>query len=149
MIIGEGSKKKIIEQRIHQEHLSNITLLPFQPEDVLPYSLSTGDIAVMSLDRGAEGLMVPSKTYYAMAAGCALLGVVAADNELTRIIDNHGCGKKVIPGDVAGMVEAIIAFQKDQKLLAQCRKNARDAVEKLYTRQNTNLYIKILLRAGF
>jgi len=149
LIIGGGSKKKIIEQKIHQEHLSNITLLPFQPEEVLPYSLSTGDIAMITLDRGAERLMVPSKTYYAMAAGCALLGVVAGDNELSRIIDNLGSGKKVVPGDVDGMVEAIGTFQKDRKLLAQCRKNARDAVEKFYTRKNTNLYVKTLLSAGF
>ncbi len=63
LIIGEGAKWQLVEKAIEQEKLDNITLLPFQSEEVLPYSMATGDIAIVSMQPGSEGLMVPSKAF--------------------------------------------------------------------------------------
>ena len=49
--------------------------LPFQPAEALPYSMTSGDIAVVTLGKGTEGISMPSKCYYMMAAGCAILGL--------------------------------------------------------------------------
>jgi glycosyltransferase involved in cell wall biosynthesis len=144
MIIGEGHKKNLVEKAKFNDGLDNLTLLPFQPEYVLPTSLPTADIAVITLDKGSEGLMIPSKTYYAMAAGSALIGLCDNNSEVAHIIKRHNCGIVVSPGDVDGMVNGIIDLFGDKAKLNQYRVNSRSAAEKFYSRDNTSRYVETL-----
>lgn len=145
LIIGDGYKRAYIEKFIDQEKLSNILLLPFQAENVLPYSLTTGDVAVITLSKGVEGLSVPGKVYYAMAGGSALLCISSGNNELKTIIDRHQCGISVEPGDVEGFVSAVKRFYEDPIFLKSCKENARKAVESYYTKKNIVKYREILV----
>jgi glycosyltransferase involved in cell wall biosynthesis len=145
LIIGNGYKKTYIEKFIDQEKLSNVLLLPFQTENVLPYSLPTGDVAIITLSKGVEGLSVPSKVYYAMAGGSALLCVSSGNNELKNIVNKHQCGISVEPGDVEGFVSAIKRFYEDSIFLKNCKENARKAVESYYTKKNIEKYREILV----
>jgi glycosyltransferase involved in cell wall biosynthesis len=144
MIIGEGAKKKLVEKIKSENGLNNLTLLPLQPEHLLPALLSTGDLAVISLDKGSEGIMVPSKTYYAMAAGAALIGLCDNNSEVARIISRHQCGVVVNPGDTNTMINAIKDFLNDKSKLDLCRANSRNAAERFYSRANTKLYLQAL-----
>ncbi len=74
VVIGEGAGRKALEAQCARLDLSNLTFLPFQPESALPFSLAMADIGLVALAKGAEGVSMPSKTYYMMAAGSALLG---------------------------------------------------------------------------
>lgn len=145
LIIGDGYKRAYIEKFIDQEKLSNILFLPFQAENVLPNSLPTGDVAVITLAKGVEGLSVPGKVYYAMAGGSALLCICSGNNELKTIIKKHKCGISVEPGDVEGFVSAIKRFYKDPVFLKSCKENARKAVEIHYTKKNIVKYREILV----
>jgi len=145
LIIGNGYKKAYIEKFIDQEKLLNVLLLPFQTENVLPYSLTSGDVAVITLSKGVEGLSVPSKVYYAMAGGSALLCISSGDNELKNIVKKHQCGISVEPGDVEGFISAIKRFYEDSIFLKSCKENARKAVEGYYTKKNIEKYREILV----
>ena len=147
MIIGEGAKRHLVEKAKSQDGLDNLTILPFQPEDVLPLSLPTADFAVVTLDKGSEGLMVPSKTYYAMAAGSALIGLCDDNSEVAHMIYRHECGIVLSPGDIDGMVIAILATLGDKEKLSRYRANSRRAAEKFYSRKNTSLYLQALAAA--
>ena len=144
MIIGEGPQKNLVEKAKCQDGLDNLTILPFQPEHVLPTSLPTADLAVITLGKGSEGLMVPSKTYYAMAAGSALIGLCDNNSEVAHIINRHKCGIVVSPGDVDGMVNGIVDLSGDKAKLNQYRVNSRSAAEKFYSRNNTSQYLEAL-----
>jgi len=145
LIIGDGYKRVYIDKFINREKLSNILLLPFQPENVLPFSFTTGDIALVTLSKGVEGLSVPSKVYYAMASGSALLCISSGNNELKTIIKKHQCGLSVESGDVEGLVSAIKRFSEDSTFLKNCKSNARKAVKIYYTKKNIEKYRKILV----
>ena len=145
LIIGDGYKKVYIERFINTENLSNIILLPFQSEEILPDSLATGDVAVITLSKGVEGLSLPSKVYYAMASGSALLCICSGNNELKTIIKKHQCGILVEPGDVKGLVSAIKRFYEDPVFVKSCKRNARNAVEIYYTKNNIEKYREILV----
>ena len=148
LLIGEGTKWPWVQKIVAEEDLKNVKLLPIQPEEVLPYSLTTGDVAVVTLERGVEGLSVPSKTFYALAAGSALLVVAAGDNEVTRLVVSNECGLTVEPGDVGGIVKALEKFRSDPDFLDACRKRSRRLMEKSYSRKNTQLYVDTLARLG-
>lgn len=145
LIIGDGFKRAYIEKFIEKENLSNLFLLPFQPEDVLPYSLTTGDVAIITLAKGAEGLSVPSKVYSAMASGSALLCISSGNNELKNIIEKHQCGISIEPGDVNGFISVIKRFYEDTVFLKNCKENARVAAETYYTKRNIEKYREILV----
>ena len=79
--------------------------------------------------------MIPSKIYYAMAGGSALLCICSGNNKLKTIIKKHKCGISVEPGDVEGFVSAIKRFYEDPIFLKSCKENARKAVESYYTNE--------------
>ena len=133
MIIGAGSQWADLEKAAQE--LDNLTLLPYQPEEMLPYSLTTGDVAVVSLDRKFEGISMPSKTYYAMAAGAAVLGLSHRPSDLQMVIEQHECGVNVEPGDGDGFVEAVMRFRSETGFLDVCRERSRRAAEMIYSRQ--------------
>jgi len=133
LIIGDGPRWPELNQAAKK--MQNLTLLPLQPEEVLPFSLTTGDVAVISLDKDMEGISMPSKTYYMMAAGCALLGLSTPPNDLQLVIEKYQCGLNIEPGDIDGAVRAILAFRDNYNLLAKCRDAARCAAEREFSRE--------------
>ena len=148
MIIGEGAKKALVEQAKQRDGLDNLTILPFQPEEVLHESLPTADIAIITLDKGAENLSAPSKTCYSMAAGSALIGLCDDNSEVGRIIKRHNCGIVVSPGDADAMVAGIEELLNDRAKLNLYKSNGRRAAENFYSRKNTCSYIDTLFGAG-
>ena len=133
MIIGAGSRWTEIERAASE--LPNLIFLPYQPEEVLPFSLATGDVTVVSLDYGFEGISMPSKTYYMMAAGAAILGLSKRPSDLQMIIEQYQCGISVEPGDVDGFVGAILKCRNDTSFLSHCRKAARATAEGEFSRE--------------
>jgi glycosyltransferase involved in cell wall biosynthesis len=129
IIIGSGAGRAALEAECQALNLKNVTFLPFQLEEVLPYSLSTGDIGIVSLASGAEGISMPSKTYYTMAAGSALLGFSTEHSDLAQVIRTHKCGINVAPGDVETAADAIHLLRSQPALLNTLRRNARQAAE--------------------
>jgi glycosyltransferase involved in cell wall biosynthesis len=143
----KGAKKSFVEQAKHRDGLDNVTILPFQPEEILPVSLPTADISIVTLDKGCENLSAPSKTCYVMAAGSALIGLCDNDSEVARIINCHHCGIVVTPGDIDAMVGGIIDLLGDKSKLNRYRANSRSAAERFYSRKNTSQYLQALAAA--
>lgn len=134
LIIGEGARKKDLDARCAELGLQNVTLLPLQDESVLPYSLATGDVALVALASGAEGVCMPSKTYYMMAAGNALLGLSQAGSDLDMVIQKYQCGVNIFPGDVDSAVRAITQYLANPAILQSHRQAARQAAESYFSR---------------
>jgi glycosyltransferase involved in cell wall biosynthesis len=133
MVIGSGAGRTPLEAECKALGLKNVTFLPFQLEEVLPYSLSTGDIGIVSLAAGAEGISMPSKTYYTMAAGSALLGFSTEHSDLAHVIRTHQCGINITPGDIDTAASAIRLLHSQPALLRALRSNARTAAETYYS----------------
>ncbi|KKL81786.1 hypothetical protein LCGC14_1991270, partial [marine sediment metagenome] len=76
-------------EQVRRKALPNVTLLPFQPFDVLPLSLASADCVITCLDEGYEGLSVPSKTYYALAAGADRLDAAKDDDTRVDLTQSH------------------------------------------------------------
>ena len=90
--------------------------------------MSAADIALVTLKRGAEHLVLPSKTYSAMMAGQAVLAVCALTSDLAHTILAADAGWVVAPGDTAGL-RAILerAAASPDEVLAKRRNAYRTA----------------------
>jgi colanic acid biosynthesis glycosyl transferase WcaI len=145
MIIGHGPGKAELEDRVCSAGLENVTILPFQPQEVLPYSLAMADVAVVSVARGAEGLNMPSKTYYLMAVGAALIGLSQPPNDLSAVIEQYECGVNVTLDDLEGFVAALRRFLIDRAYLEACRQASRDAAVRYFSREvNTRRFSELI-----
>lgn len=145
MIIGEGPAKYNLEKYCKQKKLKNIIFLPFQDDEDFKYSLAAADISVVSMGKGAEGVMMPCKTYFSMAAGAAIVGISYPPNDLTAVIEENECGINVEPSDLNSILKALRRFAEDPFLLQKCKSNSRKAAEEKFCRKvNTAKTIKLI-----
>ena len=77
--------------------------LPYQPISELRYSLSAGDVHVVSLGERMAGVIHPCKVYGAMALGRPILYVGPAPSHISDLLAANGSGWHVAHGDVEGM----------------------------------------------
>lgn len=125
VLIGQGTQWKYAQKFQIDRKLDNLIVLPFQPESELPMSLAVADIAIVSLQLGAENLMVPSKTYYYMSVGAALIGVCQIESELTDLIKSAGCGFRVLPGEPDALVQSLVNTLDSPAVLDKYKKASR------------------------
>lgn len=141
LIIGSGSKWAALRATIEDHQLQNVKLLPFQPESMLPQTLPAGDVAVVAMEAAIAGYMVPSKSFYYLAAGSALLAIVPPRNEVADLVEYSGCGLRVDPDDSDALLAAILGMAENPELLAHYQRQARLVVERDFSRRNTALFI--------
>lgn len=135
VIIGEGSKRPLVQAAIDSGQLSNVRLLPYQPAAHLPYSLSSADVGIVTLAAGYEALSMPSKTYNLLAAGNALLGISQPPNDLAQMLAAQRCGANFLPDDVAGIVAWLRELAVNRAALVRYQAAARQTAEQCYSRE--------------
>ena len=117
LFIGEGPRRKLVEQEAKKRELSSIRFLPPQPWKDLPQSLSAAALHLVSLRESLSGLVVPSKFYGGMAAGRPCLFIGPGNSEIARLIRESQAGKVVSDGE--SLAEAILGYLREpEKRLA-------------------------------
>lgn len=147
LLIGEGAKWKEAVEFKKENNLNNLQILPFQPENKLPFTLSLADIALVSLDEGAEGFMVPSKMFYYMSAGAAVIGVCKGINDVSNIILKSNCGITIEPKKPKELANIIKVLAEDKKKLKNFKINSRQSAVLNFSRKkcSSKLIQEILL----
>jgi glycosyltransferase involved in cell wall biosynthesis len=126
LIIGDGVQRQWLVNEIQKRNLKNITLLPFQAQEDLVYSINAADIALVTLKRGAEGLGVPSKFYPILAAGKPVVAIMAEWAEVALTVKEFGIGIVLEQGDVDGLVTAIKQLSTNSDELERMGKRSRE-----------------------
>ena len=124
VFIGEGAMRPQVEAMA--QGCRAIRFLPFRPEGDVPLVLSSGDLHVVTVKRGLEGVVVPSKLYPTLAAGRPVLGVAPEESDVVRIIRRTGCGMAADPADPERVAEAIRSVLHDSEQLQSMGRRARE-----------------------
>lgn len=127
VIIGEGEKKKDLVRQAEISGLTNIRFLPYQPVEVLPFSLAAADIAVVTLGKGSSKLSVPSKTYSFMAVGVPLLCIAGDGSELWQLVTRHGIGKCFTASEIDEMCGFVKLMATDNEQWRTCAEKSLNA----------------------
>jgi colanic acid biosynthesis glycosyl transferase WcaI len=147
VVIGTGAKKEWVEQKVRQAGLTNITLLPSQPQSELGVSLNACDIAIISFVPNMSGVSVPSRMYNVMAAGKPIIAVADPDSELARVIKEEGLGWVIPPGSSKAVSSLLLSVSRRPADLLEMGMRARRAVLEKYTlRHAIAAYEKVLTR---
>jgi colanic acid biosynthesis glycosyl transferase WcaI len=133
-IIGEGARKKWLEERARAMELTNVIFLPYQPLENLAQSLSSADLHLIPLAPGAAGCLVPSKIYGILAAGRPFIAMMEENAEVAQIAREDGVGFVVRPGDVDALIGAIREAVDAPEHLKQMGVRARRVAEQRFDR---------------
>lgn len=140
LFIGEGAKKAVVEEKVARYGLKNCSVLPYQPLEVLPYSMGAADLAVVTTDAKQSGLSVPSKTYTYLATGAALLCLAEDNTELARLTRERRIGRCFVSQDLGGIAGYILQMVSDRRLLHEYKDNSRKT-SLMYTPENAQQYV--------
>lgn len=140
LFIGEGAKKAVVEEKVARYGLKNCSVLPYQPLEVLPYSMGAADLAVVTTDAKQSGLSVPSKTYTYLATGAALLCLAEENTELARLTRERKIGRCFVSQDLGGIARYILQMVSDRRLLQEYKENSRKT-SLMYTPENAQQYV--------
>lgn len=145
LLIGNGVRRPDVEKAVSEKKLHNVILQPYQDVDSLPESLSAGDVHYVSLRRGFEGLVVPSKAYGIMAAGRPMIYQGNPEGEIGRMVAGEGIGHVVLPGDRKGLRDSIVGLYRDRENGERMGRAARSVLEEKYSPSiGLGMYRKLL-----
>jgi glycosyltransferase involved in cell wall biosynthesis len=105
VFVGEGAMRSQVEALA--KGAGNIRFLSFRPPDQVPFVLAAADLHLVTIKRGLEGVVVPSKLYGILAAGRAVLALAPDESDAARVIRRTGCGVVVDPDDPAALAAAV------------------------------------------
>jgi glycosyltransferase involved in cell wall biosynthesis len=125
LFIGEGGKKKKLQAMVQERELENVRFLPYQPREVLPYSTTCADVSLVALERGVEGLSMPSKLYTIMASGRPVVALVEKGLEISRILAEGRCGRIVEPYDVDELARVLDDYYSNLEICERDGRNGR------------------------
>ena len=131
-----------LKEIVAEENISNITIHNFLHGKDFEDALAASDCAFVSLEKGATGLCVPSKTYSYMMQGIPLLAVMD-DCDIVRDIEN-GAGMWVRNGESAALADAIRHLKDSPEMCDALRQTCRRIyLEKYTTEICTNKYVAL------
>jgi len=133
VFIGDGANRDALEAQ--SANSANVRFLPFRPVEEIPHVMMAGDVHIVTVRRGLEGVVVPSKLYGILAAGRPVLAVADPRSDAARIVRESGCGLTADPDDPESVAAAIRELRSDPARLNQMGYRGKEAAQK-YARVN-------------
>ena len=131
-ISGRGFYKDRLIQ--HTLRVSNLQVTDLVPIKELVLSIKSGDISIVSIAKGAENIVCPSKYYGILACGQPVLLIARKWSYIAREVLEHGVGYVIEPGDVESLVSRIDFLSKNRRVLQGLAERARSLYLKMYSR---------------
>ena len=145
LFIGNGAGSLRVREAICSGLLPNAIQLPYQDKEVLPYSLSAGDLSLVSLKPNMDAVVAPSKFYGILAAGRPVAIICPEGCYLRELVDEGNCGNYFTNGDAQGLANYIEGLARDRRKVEYLGKNARLFCENRFTLEKVlPLYLRAL-----
>jgi colanic acid biosynthesis glycosyl transferase WcaI len=146
VFVGDGANRAELEKSAMNAR--NVKFLPFRPVDQVPHVMMAGDLHIITVKRGLEGVVVPSKLYSTLAAGRPVLAIAAAESDAARIVTASGCGIAADPDDPMAVAAAIRELRSDPDRLAEMGRRARETAKTYARVDELNRFAAVIEEAG-
>lgn len=132
VFIGAGAKRNQITEYKERFELSNLSLYPYQPRDLLSQSLGSCDISLISTIPGSEDTVAPSKFYGILASAKPVIFIGNPNSHIAQLIVEHKCGEVVSSGDPTSLAKLLLALSQDESKLSFYSSNALQLYSRNY-----------------
>jgi glycosyltransferase involved in cell wall biosynthesis len=133
VFVGDGAERSRLEKLA--AGATNIRFLPFFPSSDIPSVLTAPDAHIVTIKRGLEGVVVPSKMFGIIAAAKPIVAVAAPETDVAALGARHGFAICANPTEPEGLAFIIRRIAADPALLATMCQAAREAAAQ-YSRAN-------------
>jgi colanic acid biosynthesis glycosyl transferase WcaI len=125
VFVGDGAQRPEIETLAAGS--GNIRFLEFFPGSKIPSVLAAADAHVITVKRGLEGVVVPSKMYGILAAGKPIVAVAPKETDVVSLGIQRGFAVAADPDRPAEVVNAVRSLASDPNKLQAMGEAARAA----------------------
>lgn len=142
VFIGDGAMRSQIQASA--EGCKAIRFLPFRPADEVPYVLAAPDLHLVTIRRGLEGVVVPSKLYPILAAARPVLALAPEESDVARIIRRSGCGIVADPDDPQSLARIVRELAQDPQRLVRMSERAEAVAPEFSRASELRRFVDIL-----
>ena len=146
VFVGDGAQRASLEAAAARS--SNVRFLPFFPPTKVASVLAAGDAHVITIKRGLEGVVVPSKMYGILAAGRPIVALASQQTDAASLGAREGFGVAADPDTPAELVAIVRALLGDPARLAKMGAAARTAASRYARASETLKFQQILEEAA-
>jgi putative colanic acid biosynthesis glycosyltransferase WcaI len=120
VFVGDGAQRLQLETA--SASLPNVRFLPFFPGSKVSSVLAAADAHLITVKRGLEGVVVPSKMYGILAAGKPIVAVAPRECDVVSLGEAKGFAVSSDPDDPAGFSALVSQLaQSPAKLNEMCK----------------------------
>ncbi len=145
VFVASGSKLREVRDFVDQFSLKNFVLFKslVSPKE-LPHTLGLADIAIVSLESGFEGLVMPSKFSGYLSRGLPVL-YIGPNSEIKDIIMESKCGKCFANNEVENLSNFIRSLCNNKSSLTTMGVNSLNFYKKYFSSEiGLEKYAKII-----
>ncbi len=142
VFVGDGAQRPQIEAAAAGS--GNIRFLDFFPASKIPSILAAADAHVITVKRGLEGVVVPSKMYGILAAGKPIVAVAPKETDAVSLGIQRGFAVGADPDRPAEVVSAVRALVSDPNKLKAMGEAARAAAPEYDRVKELHKFVEIM-----
>jgi colanic acid biosynthesis glycosyl transferase WcaI len=132
VFVGDGAQREQIEAAAGG--CKNVRFLPFFPASNIASVLAAADAHIVTVKRGLEGVIVPSKMYGILAAGKPIVAVASRETDVAKIGEDRGFAVSADPDDafqVAYRVRQIFGDAETLRRMGEAAKAAANDYDRV------------------
>ena len=146
IFVGDGVQKKRLEASA--SGIPNVRFLPFFPGSKIPSVLAAADAHLITVRRGLEGVIVPSKMYGILAAGKPIVAVAPSECDVVSIGQRKGFSISSDPDNPAEFVKNVRALLQDGKRLREMGQAAAAAAPEYERGRELEKLLAVVEKSG-
>ncbi|WP_438462252.1 glycosyltransferase family 4 protein [Marinomonas sp. PE14-40] len=124
LFIGQGDEFNLVEKRIHELSLNNLTLLPSINQDQYKEVLSQVDVGLFSLAKSHKAHNFPGKLLGYMVQSLPILGSVNDGNDLIEFVNKKNAGFAYVNGEDEKLYQSALELLNNSCLRKSIGENA-------------------------
>lgn len=132
VFVGGGAQRAEVQSAA--AGADNIRFLDYFPHDKIPSVLAAADAHIITIKRGLEGVVVPSKMYGILAAGKPIVAVAAKETDVVSLGLQQGFAVAADPdrpGDLVRVVREMTSNVNRTRILGEAARAAAPAYDRL------------------
>lgn len=134
LLVGDGTEKEKIENKIKEYGLKNIIIKPFVSKEDYSYLVKDADVGLVCLSFNNKTPFVPGKFLGYMAAAKPILAFLNKESDGFALTQEAGCGYAVESGDAEKATQFIRKVYTERNTLSQFGRNGF-----IYAKKNLSL----------
>ncbi|GAC1619524.1 MAG: glycosyltransferase family 4 protein [Candidatus Acidiferrum sp.] len=146
VFVGDGAHRTRLEAE--SASLQNVRFLPFFPANKIPSVLAAADAHIITIKRGLEGVVVPSKMYGILAAGKPIIAVAPRETDVVAIGEKRGFAIFADPDSPQNLTAVVRTLATDPGRIVAMGRAARDAAPDYDRVNELAKFVQIVGRAA-